>query len=441
MNILNIISAVWFQFWFQEKNTIPLDVIRLGLGFLLFFNYVMFTPADIVTLYGSSGLFSRNVVPEMGTITSFSFFVYFDHAWQLLLFHYIFVTLCFCLMVGWQTRWVKWLVLIGHLSYFNRNEFVFYGVDIVAIAILFILCVAPIGSALSFDRARQVRKHKDRYGLDTRPPLLLSQRGFACQRLLQFQMAVIFFSAGIEKLFGNMWWVGDAPWFAMVNNETAFFPLGLFADQFWLVNLMAYGTIFIEIGYAFLIWGTKTRLYFLVAALLLHVGIAVLLGMYYFATLMALGHLAFFRRQWYEFAGRWCRERFGNMEMIYDGDCGFCKRSMAMFLAFDGLNQITTRNYRTDPSPIVPSEKVDHALYTITAEKKPIPGFDAYRHVVIRVPGMWWFAPLYFIPVLSRLVGRPIYNWVAAHRMQLSKLFFKPKPQAYCHSDSPQAES
>ena len=70
MKILNKLNAVWFQFWFQEKNTIPLDAIRLGLGFLLFFNYVMFTPTDIATLYGSSGLFSPDVVPEMNSITT-----------------------------------------------------------------------------------------------------------------------------------------------------------------------------------------------------------------------------------------------------------------------------------------------------------------------------------------------------------------------------------
>ena len=424
-NLMNNIIAVWIKIWFQDKNTVPIDVSRMGVGFLLFFNYVMFTPSDIVALYGESGLFSRAVVPEMSEWSSFSFFVYFDQIWQLLTFHYVFVALCFCLFVGWQTRWVKWLVLIGHLSYLNRNEFLFYGVDTVLIALLFIMCIAPIGSALSLDRVRQVRKHKKEHGLASRPPLPTSQRGFACQRLMQLQMAIIFFSAGIEKLHGDMWWSGAAPWAALNNNEVAFFPMGLLADQFWIVNLMAFGTILIEVSYAFLIWGGKTRPYLLVAALSLHVGIAVMMGMYYFASAMIVGHLVFMRRHWYVNAGAWWRKKMGQMEMIYDGECGFCKRAMASFLAFDGLQQISVRDYRTDPSPLVASEKIDKALYLVTEDEKAIPGFDAYRYAVLRVPGLWWQIPFFYIPVLSKLFGRPIYNWIAANRGVISQCVIK----------------
>jgi predicted DCC family thiol-disulfide oxidoreductase YuxK len=424
--IIDDINTLWFKIWFQDKNTIPLEVSRMGIGFLMFFNYVMLAPSDVVTLYGESGLFSRAVVPEMSQITSFSFFVYFDQAWQLLTFHYVFVALCFCLFVGWQTRWIKWLVLIGHLSYFNRNEFLFYGVDAVLIALLLILCIAPIGSALSLDRIRQVRNHKKEHGLDSHPPLPTSQRGFACQRLMQLQMAVIYFSAGIEKLYGDMWWSGVAPWVALNNNEVAFFPMGLLADHFWLVNLMAFGTIFIELSYAFLIWGFKTRPYLLVAALFLHFSIAVMMGMYYFASVMIFGHLAFMRRHWYAYAGEWWRKKMGAMEMIYDGECGFCKRAMAAFLAYDGLQQISVRDYRTNPSPIVASEKVDKALYLVTEDEKAIPGFDAYRYAVLRVPGLWWQVPFFYIPVLSKLFGRPIYNWIAANRGTISQCVVKP---------------
>lgn len=432
MKVWCSLRDAWYEIWFQNKNTLPLEVVRLGLGCLMFFNYALLLPSDVVALYADSGLFDRAVVPEMNQFYSFSWFVYFEKDWQALTFHYVFVSLCFLFFIGWQTRWVKWLVLLGHLSYFNRNEFLFYGVDSVLIAVLIPLCIAPIGQALSLDRIRQVRRYKDTVNVSARPELATSQRGFACQRLIQVQMAAIYFTAGIEKLYGAAWWLGDAPWIAMVNNQTAFSLLGLFAPHYWIINLMAFGTILIEIAYPFLIWGRKSRPYLLVAALLLHLGIAVFLGIVYFSAVMAFGHLAFMRREWYASAGQWWRNRIGSLEMIYDGDCGFCKRSMTFFLAFDGLNQIQTRNYRVNPSPIVSSEKVDLALYAITADQRAIPGFDAYRHVVLRVPGMWWLVPLFYIPVLSRGIGRPVYYWVATHRMQLSRFFFKPKPGSVC---------
>ena len=424
--LYNHISRTWNTLWFQDKNTLPLEVSRMGVGFLLFFNYGMFAPSDIITLYGASGILTPEVVPELQTVSGFSFLTYFNQDWQLLTFHYVFVALCFCLFVGWNTRWIKWLVLIGHLSYFNRNEFLYYGVDTVLIALLLILCIAPIGSALSLDRVRQLRKHKQQQGLESHLPLPTSQRGFACQRLMQIQMAVIYFSAGTEKLFGQSWWNGIAPWNALNNNEVAFFPMGFFAEHFWLVNLMAFGTIFIEIGYAFLIWGFKTRPYFLIAAIFLHFSIAVMMGMYYFGSVMICGHLAFMRRHWYARAGEWWRSKMGAMEMIYDGECGFCKRAMASFLAFDGLQQISVRDYRTNPSPVVASEKVDKALYLVYDNNQALPGFDAYRYVVLRVPGLWWQVPFFYIPVLSKMFGRPIYNWIAANRGTISQCVVKP---------------
>ncbi|MDH5326172.1 MAG: DCC1-like thiol-disulfide oxidoreductase family protein [Gammaproteobacteria bacterium] len=429
MTGIDKIVHAWHTIWFQDKNTLPLEVLRLGLGFLLFFNYVMLSPQDVLILYSNDGLFSRDVVPEIQYLVSFSVFGLLDHPWQVLVFHYVFVLLCFCFFVGWQTSWVKWLVLLGHLSYFNRNELLFYGVDSVMVALLVPLCIAPVGNALSVDRIRQVAKHKIAYGLDQRPALLNSYRGFAGQRLIQLQMAVIYYSSGVSKLRGETWLQGDAPWIAITNNETAFFPLGMFAHQYWMIQLMAYGTILIEIAYPFFIWQHKTRPYVLASALFLHVSIAVLLGMYYFATVMVFGHLAFMRREWYQAAGQWWKRKVSRMEIIYDGACGFCKNSMALFLAFDGLNQIQTRNYRSDPSPLVPQEDLEHALYTVVENKPPLAGFDAYRYVVLRTPGTWWFAPLYYIPIFSRLIGRAVYRWIADHRQQLSAGLFRSRKQ------------
>ena len=51
-----------------------------------------------------------------------------------------------------------------------------------------------------------------------------------------------------------------------------------------------------------------------------------------------------------------------------------------------------------------------------------MPGFEAYRHVVARVPGLWWMIPLFYMPVLSRLIGHPLYNLAAANRERLSKM-------------------
>ena len=417
---------LWFKTWFQDKNTIPLEVVRMGIGFLLFFNHVMCPPSDVLAFYGDSGLLSRSVFPAMNEVSGFSFFIFFEQDWQVLTFHYIFVALCFCFFVGWKTQWIKWLVLIIHLSYVNRNPLLVYGVEAVLTLLLFLLCLAPIGSALSLDRIRKVRKYKQEKGLASRLPLPTSEIAFACRRLMQLQMAVIFVITGLNKMAGDQWRDGIAPWVAFNTYDVAFFPVGFFADHFWIINLMAFGTVFVEIAYGFLIWGYKTRPYLLASAVFLHFGIMILMGLYYFAAVMIFGHLAFMRHCWYEKFGAWWKAKIGHMEMIYDGQCKFCVRAMATFLAFDSLNQISVRDYRTDPSPIVESEKVDKALYLVNQNDDAIPGFDAYRYTVARVPGLWWQIPFFYVPVFSKLIGRPTYNWIAQNRDKISQCVVKP---------------
>jgi predicted DCC family thiol-disulfide oxidoreductase YuxK len=117
----------------------------------------------------------------------------------------------------------------------------------------------------------------------------------------------------------------------------------------------------------------------------------------------------------------------GEMEMIYDGKCGFCVRSMGWLLAFDGLQQIKTRDFRTNPSPVVSDAQMEKALYLVLPDGRALPGFEAYRYVVLRVPGLWWLVPFFYIPVLSRLIGHPIYNRIAANRSWLSSILISPR--------------
>jgi predicted DCC family thiol-disulfide oxidoreductase YuxK len=62
------------------------------------------------------------------------------------------------------------------------------------------------------------------------------------------------------------------------------------------------------------------------------------------------------------------------------------------------------------------------ALYAVLPDGRALRGFEAYRYVVLRVPGLWWLVPFFYVPVISRMLGNPIYNWVAANRSRLSRL-------------------
>jgi predicted DCC family thiol-disulfide oxidoreductase YuxK len=428
----DVVAAVrdgWIRFWFQSTPTTPLELARIGIGAALLLHYAMATPY-LYEVWGDDGWMPRSVALAdlEGDPWRLSVFFYFAAPWQWIAFHALFLFCCASFTVGWWTSWVKWIVLVGQISYYYRNTTVIYGVDVTLASLLVILCAAPIGRAMSLDRVRAVRAVK-RDDLQSMLPQFSSPWAGACTRLMQIQMAVLFLYSGLGKR-GDQWWSGDAIWSVFTLNEF-YNPalVGLLAHQYWLVNVATYMTILIEIAYPFLIWQRRTRPYELAAAVSLHLLFAILMGLFYFSVVMIMGHMSFLRPEWLHRLGAWWRCRTGDMEMIYDGRCGFCVRSMAWLLAFDGLQRIGIRDFRTNPSPVVTDAQLEKALYLVLPDGRALPGFEAYRYVVARVPGLWWLVPLFYVPVLSRMVGHPMYNWVATNRSRLSasRLFLAPR--------------
>jgi predicted DCC family thiol-disulfide oxidoreductase YuxK len=410
------LSRLWSRLWFQDRPTSPLEIARIGIGAGLLLHYVLASPY-LFMFWGDDGWLPRALLTEdaLDPWTQ-SVFFYFHAYWQWIAFHAFFLFCCAAFMLGWRTSWVKWFVLIGQLSYDNRNQDMGYGIDQILPCLLLILCFAPIGRAMSLDRVREVRLAK-RKNLQADPPPFTSPWAGACTRLMQIQMAVVFFFSATDKLRGEDWWNGNAIWLVFSNNDYYHDALlNFLAGQYWLVNIATYATVLIEIAYPFLIWQRRSRPYLLAGAIFLHLQFAALMGLFYFSWVMIMGHMSFVRPEWLSALGAWWKRRMGAMEMIYDGRCGFCKRSMAWFLAFDGLRQIRIRDYRANPSPLVSEKKMNKALYLVLPDGRALPGFEAYRYVVLRVPGLWWLVPFFYVPVFSRLFGHPIYNWVAANR-------------------------
>jgi predicted DCC family thiol-disulfide oxidoreductase YuxK len=415
------LGRAWSQIWFQDSSTSPLEIARIGTGAAVLLHYALASPY-LFDLWGDAGWAPRDAVLKINDPWMQSVFYYFGAPWQWLAFHGVFLLCCAAFMVGWRTSWVKWIVLAGHISCVYRNPMLTYGVDWIVASLVFILCVAPAGRALSLDRVRAVRAAKAG-DLEARLPPYSSVWAGACTRLMQIQMAVLFFYSAVSKLNAEIWLNGDAVWIVFTTGEYYnSMILDVLASHYWLVNLATYGTILIEIAFPFLIWQRSTRPYLLAAAIFLHLQFGLLMGLFYFSFVMIMGHMSFLRPEWLARPGAAWRRATGEMEMIYDGKCGFCVRSMAWFLAFDGLGQIKVRNFRTDPSPIVSDAQMEKALYLVLPDGRALPGFEAYRYAVLRVPGLWWQVPLFYVPVLSRLVGHPLYNWIASHRSLLSSM-------------------
>ena len=178
------LGQAWSRFWFQPYPTTPLEIARIGIGAALLLHYVMATPY-LFEFWGDAGWMPREVALAYRSNSWMqSVFFYFTAPWQWIAFHVLFLLCISAFMLGWRTSWVKWIVLIGQISYDYRNMAIPYGVDIVLACLLFVLCLAPIGRALSLDRVRAVRATK-RSSLQATPAPYTSAWAGACTKLMR----------------------------------------------------------------------------------------------------------------------------------------------------------------------------------------------------------------------------------------------------------------
>src|SRR5262249_35351542 len=145
--------------WFEDTPTTMLDIARLGIGAAMLIHYSLATPFLLV-FWGDDGLISRTQILEDLDPWAHSVHLYLSAPWQWVAFHAVFLLSCAAFMAGFRTSWVKWIVLIGQISYAYRNPIVAYGADKILASLLLILCVAPTGRAISLDRVRAVRAAK-----------------------------------------------------------------------------------------------------------------------------------------------------------------------------------------------------------------------------------------------------------------------------------------
>jgi predicted DCC family thiol-disulfide oxidoreductase YuxK len=114
----------------------------------------------------------------------------------------------------------------------------------------------------------------------------------------------------------------------------------------------------------------------------------------------------------------------GQGVVLFDGDCAFCQRSIAILKKLDWLHRLHYQSAReTDrlpPStePLV-QEKLIEEMHVVTPDRRrAYAGFRAFRWIAWRLPLTMLIAPLLYLPGVTWL-GNKVYRWVAKHRFQL----------------------
>ncbi len=116
------------------------------------------------------------------------------------------------------------------------------------------------------------------------------------------------------------------------------------------------------------------------------------------------------------------------LDIIYDGQCRFCIRSLAAvrFLDTRGCMRFHDANLpetRAAFPQISPADTND-AMFVIASGEQPHRGFFAFRRLAWAGPLLWPSLLLFYFPAAS-IVGPRIYELIARNRQRLG-----------CYSDS-----
>jgi predicted DCC family thiol-disulfide oxidoreductase YuxK len=107
------------------------------------------------------------------------------------------------------------------------------------------------------------------------------------------------------------------------------------------------------------------------------------------------------------------------IDIIFDGQCGFCIRSLQIVRALDIRKALrfheANRPETLELFPELRGAALAEAMYACVQGEPPHRGFFAFRRLLWFSPLMWPLIPLFYFPGVS-LPGERIYAWVARNR-------------------------
>ena len=287
------------------------------------------------------------------------------------LFYLLTIALGAAFTLGWRTRAVAIPFAFTVLALENRAPLLTDGADnvimLMAVYLVFTACAEHCSLDARRARRRALRSpDQRRRGPDPKPAwrveLAAARRQMAtvlhngAVLVIAAQVCVIYGTAGLLKVQGSMWQNGSAlgdvlrlhwfqPWPGLSES---------IAGHSLLLALAGYGTVFIQVGFPFMVFSPRLKYPALAGLVLMHLSIAVLLGLPFFSAAMIVGDAVFIsERVWKAAAAALRGPAYArNMTeqaaqsatadaaapageapqrlpvLVFDGDCGFCSSSV-----------------------------------------------------------------------------------------------------------------
>jgi hypothetical protein len=252
----------WEKFFFAPQSPTPIALFRILYGGFVCVTLILLH-SDWLDWYGVHAWVSRATMKTLEPGIRLDLFAVLpQHDRWIVAFFYIFLGFTLLLAIGLWTRISSVVVFLCLASIEQRNPFIAHGGDTFLRAAGFFLMFAPAGAALSLDRLISAHKKGKTLAVVARAPW--------AQRMIQFELALVYVMSFCWKMKGHAWLNGTALYYATHLHEIQRFPLPAWTQNSIVLKLGCWSTVVLELSLGVLIWFRRFRYPLLLLGLVFH---------------------------------------------------------------------------------------------------------------------------------------------------------------------------
>jgi hypothetical protein len=258
------LPEAWNRFFFAKQSPLPIALFRIAYGLLVIATLLLLRP-DWLAWYGNHAWISLQTMQAVEPGRRLNLFTVIPQSdgWIDGLF-WVFLGSAILLTAGLLTRMNSVIVFLCLTSIHQRNLFILHGGDTFLRLAGFFLIFAPAGAALSLDRVIRIWRGKEGARLELRPESPWAQR------MIQIQLALLYFAAFCSKVKGSAWLQGTALYYVYHLDAMRRFPVPAWFFHPTMLKLESWSSLAIEFSLGVLIWVRGLRYIVLALGLLLH---------------------------------------------------------------------------------------------------------------------------------------------------------------------------
>jgi vitamin K-dependent gamma-carboxylase-like protein len=307
------LARSWHEFFHRPCDARICAAARIAYATLVLIHLAVLYP-DLDLWFGEHGVLPReaareaaspytwsllDVLPASSTVLHACFWIAVGHA--------------VALLVGLWPRLNALLLFVWIASFQVRNVLIGDGEDALMRMLGFFMILLPSGRCWSVSALVGQWWYGQRRDSTHRvaEPAPYAAPGWGL-RLLQIEMAMLMFTAGLLKLSGDRWVNGTALYYvSRLDDHFGRFPVPAWLfDSPWLVALMTWSVIAAELAAPVLIWFRETRLACLAVLVAFHLANEWTMNLFLFHWLMLCGWMAFLTPD--EFPWLWRKGRLNS---------------------------------------------------------------------------------------------------------------------------------